>query len=46
MTDRARPCAVGDRAACLALFDGNVPHVFTEAERAEFAAFVDADAAD
>jgi GNAT superfamily N-acetyltransferase len=31
-----------DRDACLAVFDGNVPHYFAAHERAEFAAFLDA----
>jgi hypothetical protein len=35
---RYRP---SDRAACLVLFQGNVPEAFLEAEVAEFAAFVD-----
>ena len=30
-----------DRAACLALFDGNVPEYFLAIERAEYATFVD-----
>ena len=30
-----------DRAACLSIFDSNVPSSFTEAERPEFAAFLD-----
>ena len=47
MTDtHVRAYAPADRAACLALFDGNVPTFFTPGERADFAAFLDAYAAD
>ena len=46
MTDGTRSYAAGDRAACLALFDGNVPLFFTEAERADFADFLDSRAGD
>ena len=38
---RTRPFAPGDRAACLAIFDGNVPRFFAPAERVEFTAFLD-----
>lgn len=31
-----------DRAACLALFEGNVPEYFAPSERADFEAFLDA----
>jgi ribosomal protein S18 acetylase RimI-like enzyme len=36
-----RPWRPGDRAACFALFDSNVPDFFHEDERAEFEAFLD-----
>lgn len=36
---------VGDRATCLALFDGNVPTFFTPGERDDFARFLDTQAA-
>ncbi|EYB68692.1 hypothetical protein DEIPH_ctg017orf0022 [Deinococcus phoenicis] len=35
-----RPYSPADRAACLALFDSNVPEFFLAEERAEFAAFL------
>ncbi|GAA5511468.1 hypothetical protein Dcar01_00178 [Deinococcus carri] len=35
-----RPYSPADRAACLALFDSNVPEFFLPEERAEFAAFL------
>lgn len=35
-----RPYAPEDRAACLALFDSNVPNFFAPHERAEFAAWL------
>ena len=38
---RIRPYEPADRAACLALFDGNVPDYFTGADRADFAAFLE-----
>jgi ribosomal protein S18 acetylase RimI-like enzyme len=37
----ARPYRRDDRAACLALFDGNTPRFFDESERAGFAGFLD-----
>lgn len=37
-----RDYSPADREACLALFDSNVPTFFVTAERAEFAAFLDA----
>jgi ribosomal protein S18 acetylase RimI-like enzyme len=47
MTDaRIRGYAPADRAACLTLFDGNMPTFFAPDERAEFAAFLDAQATD
>lgn len=36
-----RPCAAGDRDACLALFDGNTPRFFDPSERACFAAWLE-----
>lgn len=36
-----RPYAQSDFAACLALFDGNVPEFFAPAERAEFEGFLE-----
>lgn len=39
---RARDFEPGDRAACLRLFDSNVPEYFRAAERAEFERFLDA----
>lgn len=44
MTDdlRIRGFVDGDRAACLSLFDSNVPTYFRADERAEFEAFLDA----
>lgn len=36
-----RPYSDTDRAACLAVFDSNVPDDFRDDERAEFAAFLD-----
>jgi predicted GNAT family N-acyltransferase len=38
---RLRPYRPEDRAACLALFDGNTPRFFAPGERAEFAGFLD-----
>ena len=35
-----RPYRPDDEAACLALFDGNMPQFFAEAEREEFADFL------
>lgn len=43
---RVRRYADGDRAACLALFDGNVPDFFAPAERVPFATFLDRHAAE
>ena len=40
MDTTVRPCRPVDFAACLALFDGNVPQFFAESERAEFADFL------
>jgi ribosomal protein S18 acetylase RimI-like enzyme len=37
-----RPYVPADRAACLAILDSNVPRYFAPAERAQFAAFLDA----
>ena len=37
----ARPYELRDRAACLSLFDSNVPGYFSDGERDEFAAFLD-----
>ncbi|MEX0893090.1 MAG: GNAT family N-acetyltransferase [Gemmatimonadota bacterium] len=37
-----RAYAPTDRAACLAIFDSNVPRYFTPEERAQFAAWLDA----
>lgn len=39
---RVRAYTPEDREACLAVFDSNVPEFFVEAEREEFAAFLDA----
>jgi ribosomal protein S18 acetylase RimI-like enzyme len=39
---RLRPYRIGDRASCLALFDGHVPKYFRPDERAGFATFLDA----
>jgi hypothetical protein len=39
---RVREYTTGDRDACLAVFDSNVPRFFTPAEREEYAAFLDA----
>lgn len=39
--DVARPYEPKDRAACLALFDSNVPRFFDATERAGFEAFLD-----
>jgi len=36
-----RPYAAADRAACLAIFDSNVPAAFAPDERAGFAAYLD-----
>lgn len=36
-----RPYAVTDKAACLALFDSNVPRYFDSSERTDFADFLD-----
>lgn len=36
-----RAYAQADRAACLALFDGNTPAFFAEVERGDFATFLD-----
>ncbi len=36
-----RPYTAADRAACLAIFDSNVPGFFAAAERADFAAYLD-----
>ena len=36
----SRPYTSADRAACLALFDGNTPRFFAPKERAEFADFL------
>lgn len=44
--DETRPYAPRDRAACLALFDGNVPRFFTEAERVDFADLLDSRSGD
>ena len=41
MTAAARPYGPQDRAACLALFDGNVPRFFAPKERQEFSDFLD-----
>ena len=38
----ARQYEAGDRDACLAVFDSNVPRYFRTAERADFGAFVEA----
>lgn len=38
---RTRPYRATDRAACLALFDSNLPLYFAPSERAEFAGFLD-----
>lgn len=40
-TARAREYAVADRAACMAVFESNVPVSFLESERGLFAAFLD-----
>ncbi|HKU99704.1 MAG TPA: GNAT family N-acetyltransferase [Vineibacter sp.] len=40
-TDRLRPYRREDRAACLALFDSNVPAAFAPQERADFIHFLD-----
>ncbi len=46
MTDtRVRAYDAADRAACLALFDGNTPTFFAAGERSDFAGFLDAHAA-
>ena len=37
-----RPYTAADRAACLALFDANVPEFFAPNERTDFAAFLEA----
>lgn len=37
-----RPYAPRDRAACLAIFDGNMPRFFAPEERADFVAFLEA----
>lgn len=37
----ARPYRAEDRAACLAIFDGNVPKFFAPDERADFVTFLD-----
>ncbi|MBB6365796.1 putative GNAT family N-acyltransferase [Xanthomonas sacchari] len=39
-----RPYAAQDHAACLALFDSNVPQFFDHSERAAFARFLERDA--
>jgi len=36
-----RPYTAADRAACLAVFDSNVPASFAPDERAAFAAYLD-----
>ncbi len=36
-----RPHTAADRAACLAIFDSDVPGFFAAAERADFAAYLD-----
>jgi len=41
-----RPYRCEDRAACLAIFDGNTPEYFAPDERSEFAAFLDAGSVD
>lgn len=41
MTSRFRPYQSADKAACLALFDSNVPEFFDSSERAMFAEFLD-----
>ena len=41
MTLRFRPYAPADAAACLAVFDSNVPTYFAESERAAYAAFLE-----
>ncbi|MEH3122505.1 MAG: GNAT family N-acetyltransferase [Sphingomonas phyllosphaerae] len=47
MTDaRVRAYGAADRAACLALFNGNTPAFFAAEERVDFAAFLDTHAAD
>jgi len=38
----ARPYRIGDRDACLRIFDSNVPEYFDLSEREEFATFLDA----
>ena len=40
MSTRARPYAAGDREACLAVFDSNVPRFFRTSERREFEDFL------
>lgn len=42
MTMHFRPYRPADRAACLAIFDSNVPQFFARHERREFADFLDA----
>ena len=42
---RIRAYQAADRNACLALFDGNTPRFFTPEERADFARFLERDAA-
>lgn len=37
-----RPYTTRDRAACLAIFDGNAPRFFAPEERADFVAFLEA----
>lgn len=44
MTAAVRNYRVGDKAACLALFDSNVPDFFDASERDMFAEFLDAPA--
>lgn len=44
--DMIRGYTASDRAACLALFDGNTPRFFATSERAEFERFLDRHAAE